>query len=220
MTINAEILNFFPVPVYKSTLSFDFTDKQKAFIEKNVKKQNLEPPNIGGNAVSSNDRVLDNRVMKSIKSDVQKHIDNFLEIVYKPTDDYRLEITQSWLSITKKGQSHHMHHHANSIASGVIYISTAEKDAINFLRKNGKQASFFSENSRLHLPTKGETYHNAYSYTVPVKKLDILIFPSQLEHQVSVVKEDVSRISLAFNTFVSGSIGLKGSYTLLEVKPN
>lgn len=51
---------------------------------------------------------------------------------------------------------------------------------------------------------------------MPVKEGMIIIFPSNLKHSVDKVKEDKTRISLSFNSFVKGSLGDKENLT--EVK--
>lgn len=220
MSFEYEVVNLFPLPVYKSKLGIDFTEKQMKHLLKNVERKSLLPRNPGGNAVSANDRILEHSSMKSIKAQIQNHINYWFETSIKPSTKVKLAITQSWLSLTLQGESHHRHNHANSILSGVVYISVAENDGINFVRPGGMQANMFNEDGRWHIPLKENTYFNSSTITVPVQKGDIILFPSQLHHEVPVLQENMKRISLPFNAFFTGEIGDKGSYTYLNVKTN
>jgi uncharacterized protein (TIGR02466 family) len=220
MAFEHEVINLFPLPIYKAKLGIDFNDKQTAHIMKNVERKNLLPRNQGGNAVTVNDRILEHSSMKSIRAQIQKHIDYWFDLTMKPSDKIKLEITQSWLSLTLQGESHHRHNHANSILSGVLYYSVAEHDAINFIRPGGMQANMFSEEGRWHIPSRERTYFNSPEITLPVENGDIILFPSQLHHEVHRVKENTRRISLPFNTFFTGNLGSKDSYTYIRVKAN
>ena len=52
---------------------------------------------------------------------------------------------------------------------------------------------------------------------IPVKQGMIIIFPSSLKHSVERVMEKDTRISLSFNSFVTGSIGDKVNLTELKL---
>lgn len=220
MSFEHEVVNLFPLPVYKSKLGVDFSEKQMKYLLKNVERKNMLPRNQGGNAVTVNDRILEDSCMKSIKTQIQKHIDYWFDYSMKPSTKVKLDITQSWLSLSLQGESHHRHNHANSILSGVVYVSVAENDGINFIRSGGMQANMFNEDGRWHIPMRENTYYNSSTITVPVQNGDIILFPSQLHHEVSRVQDNIRRISLPFNAFFTGEIGDKGSYTYLRVKAN
>ena len=48
--------------------------------------------------------------------------------------------------------------------------------------------------------------YNAEDVEFKVKKYELLIFPSNLYHQVPPNKSDKLRISLAFNSYINGTI--------------
>ena len=50
------------------------------------------------------------------------------------------------------------------------------------------------------------TKYNSSEY-ISVQTGDLILFPSELEHYVELVKSSSDRISLSFNTFVRGNIG-------------
>ena len=48
--------------------------------------------------------------------------------------------------------------------------------------------------------------YNCEFYTFSVKSNNIILFPSSLTHSVPTKKHDNTRISLAFNTFITGTL--------------
>lgn len=190
-----DLINLFAVPVYKSALERPFSDKEKTYF-----KSQLELPVAAiSNRASANKFVLDAPELASLRELIQGHVDSYFQDIYDTANAVRLEITQSWLSITTRGEAHHTHSHPNSIASGVVYIKLAERDGINFYRDEDRQ--WFD------LQPRQNNYYNAYSYHVETQVGDIVIFPSHVKHGVRAVEQDVQRISLAFNTFFTGELG-------------
>ena len=72
-----------------------------------------------------------------------------------------------------------------------------KKDLISFHKKPPN--NFEIEPDRFN-------YFNSNTWDVPVEPGKLILFPSYLEHSVPVVKENVTRISLSFNTFIVGNI--------------
>ena len=58
---------------------------------------------------------------------MSNYIENIVEIKNK------FVMTQSWSTITKKGESHHAHNHPNSMFSLVFYVSSEGKKSGNFV---------------------------------------------------------------------------------------
>ncbi|MFN3162653.1 MAG: TIGR02466 family protein [Pseudohongiellaceae bacterium] len=190
-----ELMNLFAVPVYKASLGRDFSaDEQQYFRE-----QLQQPIKAIDNHSSPNKYVLDAPQLASLRKLAEEHLQHYFDTIYNTANDVELVITQSWLSMTGKGGAHHTHSHPNSFASGVIYINLAPQDGINFYR-NEDQHWF-------DLQPKQQNYYNAYSYHIETRVGDIVIFPSHIKHGVRPVEADVQRVSLAFNSFLSGELG-------------
>ena len=139
--------------------------------------------------------------MKSIRTVIEQTLAEYFETVHASSNDVSLKITQSWLTLSRKGESHHTHTHPNSVVSGVLYINLAQNDGINFYRNE--------DNIWYELLREKETYYNTTSYHVSTKVGDIILFPSNVHHGVKPVTENVERVSLSFNTFFSGTLGKK-----------
>lgn len=190
-----QMMNLFAVPLYRSALKRAFTEEEIRFFQSELR----DPVLSISNASSKNKNVLGAEIMRDIRAVLQENLDNFFKIVFNTSNDVQLKITQSWLTRSVKGQSHHAHTHPNSIVSGVLYINLAPHDGINFYRNE--------DNQWYELLRKEDSYYNAYRYFIQTSVGDIVLFPSNVKHGVQQVTENVERVSLSFNSFFSGELG-------------
>ena len=201
MKINFELL--FPTPVMFTEMDREFTKDELNFVDKHS-KDDMTNRNVG-NVTSNNNYILEEPEFSNLKLIVTEAINEYIKKVYKPKYEAEAYITQSWLNYTKKGEFHHKHEHPNSFISGVLYINTdSTKDKITFHRSGYKQ---------LQLATDQFDVYNSDSWWFNVKTGGIVIFPSNLTHHVEDVIADETRISLAFNTFIKGTLGDNKSLT-------
>lgn len=197
---NFELL--FPTPVMFSELDRDFTQVELDLVEKCSHETNKNT----GNTSSNNNYILNEPVMADLKKFVEEQLNVYVQKVYKPKYKAEAYVTQSWLNWTKPGEYHHKHEHPNSFISGVLYINTDEtKDKITFHRGNPYQ--------QLQLASDTWDVYNSSSWWFNVKSKGIVIFPSSLTHHVEDVIADETRVSLAFNTFIRGTLGDNRSLT-------
>jgi uncharacterized protein (TIGR02466 family) len=195
----------FPTPVMFNSIGKDFTKEELAYIESHstATKRSV------GNAISNNNYILNEPEMIDLKTFVTKQLNQYVKTVYKPKYPAEAFVTQSWLNWTRKGEFHHKHAHANSFISGVLYISTdALTDKITFYNTDYKQLKLASETSDIL---------NSNLWWFPVKTGDVVIFPSSLTHDVENVMADNVRVSLAFNSFIKGTLGDNRSLTELSI---
>lgn len=198
---NFELL--FPTPVMFNHLGRDFTQAELDFI-KSHGEEGKTNRNIG-NVVSNNNYILEEPEMANLKKFVTEQLNEYVKRVYKPKYPAEAFITQSWLNYTKKGEFHHKHEHPNSFISGVLYIHTDEtKDKITFHKARYLQLQLTSDNYDIY---------NSESWWFNVKTGGIVLFPSSLTHHVEDVIAEETRISLAFNSFIKGTLGDNRSLT-------
>ena len=196
----------FPCPVCFIKRNLNLTVEERGEIRKIVKEGMY---NNCGNSTSNNSFIF-NRKLKKIKQFCEQQIKIYVEKVISPKEELDFYITQSWLNITKPGENHHAHTHANSIISGVFYISTVKDDNITFSDPNQKIKEL------LKFEPKEYNIWNSSSWTFPVKKNDLILFPSWLSHEVkSNEKATTDRISISFNIFVKGTLGVQNDKTEL-----
>jgi uncharacterized protein (TIGR02466 family) len=188
------IESIFPTPILIDTLEREVTTEEKEFVKNTAKSVR---GNIN-NSISVSNSVLENQSLKNIKKFIDKNLNLYKENILSTKNNIELYVTESWINYTNKNQSHHRHQHDNSIISGVFYFNTLDTDNISFYKnKNGLSLSFDVKNSNTF---------NSLSYKLPVKTGTLILFPSDLQHEVDENIEEKTRISLSFNTFVRGII--------------
>jgi uncharacterized protein (TIGR02466 family) len=197
------IHGIFPTPVLQTNINRQFSKEEMDVV---YEHQNLTYSNIG-NKTSLHTKVL-TELLPSIKADVDNALKYYLDNIMSPKSDVELYVTQSWLNYSNTGNFHHKHTHANSILSGTLYLDVDESsDKIVFLKENYEFIDI----------ERNWNYYNSESWWFSVKTGDIFIFPSHLPHMVETVVSDKTRISIAFNTFVKGTIGSEKSLTFLSL---
>jgi uncharacterized protein (TIGR02466 family) len=193
----------FPSPVAFFEYDQPLSSSESAFVKNQPTRRSM------GNTMTSNVSVLNCQELVKIRDFIQSSLDTYFENVYKPKTNCKLEITQSWINFTEPGEYHHRHDHPNSLLSGVFYIEAEENvDSIFFFNRDYRQ---------IQIAPREHNVFNSDSWQFSVKKNDLIIFPSSLTHMVTTTKSVGTRISLAFNTFVSGDIGDVSGLTNLQI---
>ena len=197
------IESLFPTPLLITKLNRNITDNEKQFIKDSA----LSVRNNINNSITTSNNVLDNNELKDIKEYIETHIQEYKQKIISPKYDNTLYITESWINYTNKNQSHHKHSHDNSLVSGVFYFNIVENDSITFYKKkSGLSLSFDTETANVF---------NSLSYRLPVSNNMLILFPSELEHEVDINIQDKTRISLSFNVFVKGVVSNVGTTKLI-----
>jgi uncharacterized protein (TIGR02466 family) len=202
--MDSEIIGIFPTPIYKSKLNRKLTKEELNFIN----KSKLDVNKNEGNITSNNNYILNNKIFRNLKKEIELKIKYYYDNIIDPKNKISFYITQSWLNYTDKNQFHHRHKHSNSLISGVFYINCDEKfDKITFFKKDTYQT--------IEMEPKKWNLWNSSSWFFPVKTNDIILFPSSTEHMVETKEGDNTRISLAFNVFIKGTVGNNKNLTEL-----
>lgn len=189
-------VNVFPSAVSISNIEREFTPE-----EHNICNQEFESSmhNIG-NMMGSDQYILNRPELADIKELIQQRLDSYLRDVYAPHNDLKIYITQSWFSWLKPGQHFHEHQHQNSLVSGCLYFNAdRNQDALILHKKEFQQ---------IYIPTAPENTNewNAQMANIPVATGDVVLFPSKITHSVAPTQGEHLRITLAFNSFIKGSI--------------
>ena len=129
-----------------------------------------------------------NKIMSTTKDIIE---------VYQWSYD-KLEITNMWINISQKGDSHMPHNHSNNIFSGVWYPFNNKITPIFFYDPR-QVANFWSPRKVMGNGHNSNvsTFHNRQSLG--------LIFPSWLVH--CVPPADDTRVSISWNMLVRGDYG-------------
>ena len=191
--LESKIIPIFPVNITMNNLGRNFTEKEKECFSKYTK----DVKNAVNNSFSSNNKVLDDPELIDIKKFVLENLNFYLKKVISPnSQNNELYLTESWIAKTNKGEHHHTHSHANSILSGVLYLNTINKDGIVLYSPHRPRIDISRDNNT-------RDYNNL---NIIVKNGDLILFPSTLMHSVKTNTSDEERISLAFNSFIKGTV--------------
>lgn len=196
-----KIENLFPTPIGVFSYDSEITTEQRMFLLDQEQRPNE------GNTTSKDSYILKNKVFDDLTTYIENCLHKYLTATLCPKNDVRLKITQSWLNWTKPNQYHHLHRHSNSLISGCFYFS-ADKQTDRI---------YFHNDVHQHIkmtPMEWNLY-NSESWWLPVGTNDLILFPSSLIHRVAPVQGDMTRISLAFNTFPVGNLGEESELTAL-----
>jgi uncharacterized protein (TIGR02466 family) len=196
----------FPIPVYMGKRDLELDSIEKKEIENIIKKGMYRN---AGNS-TSNDSYIFNGKLKKLKQFCEEQLNIYVEQTINPKEELDFYITQSWLNITKPGEHHHEHAHPNSIISGVFYISAEEDDKITFNDINIKVKG------NVLFELKEFNIWNSTTWFFPVNNNELVLFPSWLDHKVEPnEKATTDRISISFNTFIKGHLGIRKNLTEL-----
>jgi len=216
-----QVAGIFPTPIYiaQREIGLDNSglteteDKEiEEIIENGMMATNDTHPELRS---MSEDKYIFNDKLQDIKEFCEDHIDNYVKEVHNPRKDLEFYITQSWLNYTKLGGSHGMHTHQNSWISGVFYLSAPEGNGICFYDPNMRIKRILKIDSSLENPSQWQ----GEKITVPLETNQLVLFPSWLGHAVDPNPEqNITRLSLAFNVFFTGPIGIESDLTELILK--
>jgi uncharacterized protein (TIGR02466 family) len=208
------ISDVFPCPVYiaKRNSNLDSTEEKEIedFVTINA---HLGPYTTGALAqVSDNTEIFDTK-LKNLKEFIEQHIKIYVKEIFNPKKELDFYITQSWLNVVEPGGNIATHYHANSIISGTFYVSTEEDDRITFSDPNAKVKEL------INFEQKGFTPWNANTWFFPANNNELILFPSWIEHEVAPNENATTdRISISFNTFVRGTLGMQDDLNELILK--
>ena len=203
--IESTVNGIFPTPIYISKINRELTPLELKFVDKNKKDFYKNE----GNITTNNNYILNEKPFANIKKELDLRVQDYFNKVISPANKITPYITQSWLNYTETNQYHHKHAHPNSLVSGVFYINCHEEhDKIKFFNDNYKT---------IRLEIKDWNIWNSESWWFTVKTGDVILFPSSLTHMVETKQGDNTRISLAFNVFIKGTVGNNKNLTELHL---
>ena len=195
-----EVLPLFSSPLVFTTIEDD-TDELNNY--KNFVRSDID--NISNTASNQNfndiKRVLE--YYPRIGNILLNRFKEYSDEVLKYDNNYM--ITTSWITNVDEGGSAQRHLHKNSLYSGVYYFQ-------NDYPEGCAQLEFTSPVIQLSdfmvCPEESDCgVINSHSWTITPRPKLLILFPSYVNHQVLVHKNDKSRRSLAFNIVPLGSYG-------------
>jgi len=201
----------FPQPVYFSKLERSLTKEELKTVNEYRKKVFKNE----GNTVSKNKYVLENKMLKNLKEDLNKKVIDYFNKIVSTSNSVNPYITQSWFNYTENNQFHHNHSHPNSYISGVFYVDAQKEiDTITFHKPGHHGDASYTD---LKLEVDKYNIFNTTAWQFPIETGNVVLFPSFLHHGVDKKKGTNTRISLSFNSFFKGTIGNRDKLTELII---
>ena len=219
------IEHLFPTPVGIYELERNITTKELNYIKSLNRRANMF------NETSSSNYVLnDCKELKSIREFIQSSLNEYVFETISPTEEVSTYITQSWTNYTEAGQTHHEHRHHNSMVSGVFYIQVVEQRDNVLFHKPGV------DELPLKIIPKEHNIFNSKAWEYLVTTGQLYLFPSYLSHGVPEVGSGATgkmptakdqngnyiqgstRISLSFNTWCEGLVGMHNNLDALVLE--
>lgn len=111
-------------------------------------------------------------------------------------------IFNSWLTLTKPNGYSESHTHSNSWLSGAYYPEEDEGFKINFYNDNIN--TFYTS-------VKDYNIYNTKTITITPKKNQLILFRSDIRHQICLNESNKDRYSLSFNILPKGIFGYADS---------
>jgi len=196
-------MDLFPTPLYLNNIDAPLINQQKNYLLNLPKILNM------GNLRSESGYIFENTLFTELKKTINEHIKEYVNIVY-PNSNLDVYITQSWANYTEPNEYHHKHSHPNSFISGVFYVNAIKnEDIIKFY----KDLPFIYQ-----INHNQPNNYNSCDVAILVESGDLVLFPSNFQHNVPPTTSKETRISIAFNTFIKGNIGDETSSTALYLK--
>ena len=201
------LLKLFPTPVAVFDLK-PLSDEEKSTILNTPCGNNPDP--YLENVSSNDDYILRNEKLKRLREDMQTCIDRYKNEVM--SCDLELYMTNSWVNFLRPNKKLPMHHHSNSIVSGVYYIKT-DKDTPNIEFEHPNTSLW-----RLTWKRKEFNHENNLSSYIKIRENMLILFPSTLWHSVNKNVSSATRVSLSFNTFLRGELDSNNYLAELTLK--
>jgi uncharacterized protein (TIGR02466 family) len=200
---NTRIMDLFPTPLYINNIDVPLINQQKDYLLNLPKILNT------GNLRSENGYIFEYPLFTELKKTINEHIKEYVNIVY-PNSNLDVYITQSWANFTEPNQYHHKHSHPNSFVSGVFYVNAI---------KNEDMIKFYKDLPPIYQINHNQSNnYNSGDVAILVETGDLVLFPSNFQHNVPPTTSKETRISVSFNTFIKGNIGDENASTALYLR--
>ncbi len=190
-----DVQPLFAEPYFRTNIGHAISPEQVKFIKSLPMVQNKV------NLISENLYIFEEPQLRSIKEAVHEALDIFARDVMGITQ--QLYVTQSWSLVNQPNVGMHGHSHSNSIISGSLYYCDMPEPVAGMIfdrHRTYQQLEIRPENSKQNL------YNTPVNIVIP-KKNDLILFSSSLQHVVQTNTSTKPRYSIAFNTFIKGTLG-------------
>ena len=203
--VKYEVSPLFAEPIFRADIGHAISDAQIDYLKNLPMIQNRT------NFISDNLYIFNEPEMASIKHAVHEVLDVYAREVMGISQ--KLYVTQSWTLKNQQNIGMHGHTHSNSLISGSLYFCDLPPEGGRMIFDRNRTYQ------QLQLPPEDgkQNLYNAPMNVITPKKNEILLFSSSLQHLVESNMSAQTRYSIAFNTFLKGTIGNYRDVSVLEL---
>ena len=192
-----------PVSCYKISLSDSDRENILEFLE------NLDyVPYTDENGYTTQvESILDCPELSYLKKEINDRVQHFIleTLAIQPNEGTEYYLYKSWVNLLKPGNFAYPHIHRNSMYSFVYYVNVPDDSgSIRFLREGGHSTHGFDS---YQINYSGFNLLNSSEWKVTPTNGTLLVFPSNVKHEILPNLSPYNRYSIAGNYFVSGNIG-------------
>lgn len=185
----------FAEPLFKTNIAEAISDEQVRLLKglKMVANQT--------NLISEDLYIFNKPELASIAEAVHSALDVYAREVMGIAQT--LYVTQSWALVNPPGAGMHGHTHSNSVVSGSLYYAPLPTPTANMIfdrHRTYQQIQLRPESERTNI-------YNAPYRVVQPGQGDLILFASDMQHLVEPNAAHADRHSIAFNSFVKGTLG-------------
>ena len=190
-----EIQPLFAEPFFRTNISKAIGEEEVAYI-KNLKMV----PN-KANLISDNLYIFEEPELVDLKAAVQEVLDFYASEIMGITQ--KLYVTQSWALANHPNTGMHGHSHSNSIISGSLYDTELPTPGSSMIFDRHKSY----QQLQLNIEKEKQNIYNTPLNIISPNTGELFLFSSGLQHFVETNTSTKPRYSIAFNTFIKGTIG-------------
>ena len=197
-----QIHSLFPTPVFQSEIPVE-----DRWLE-HVKTLDYDRTAMDNGYISRDRDIFSHRELRSLKHEISDAVKYFAYRHLKVCDYVYIDVCRAWGIKHMPNDWAQNHCHMNSIFSGIYYLDVTEHSGDLVIEK-GQHAT----NCFMTTLTPDVNYFNQFtqqSWRVKPENGMVLVFPSQVIHNVEKNKTDQVRYAVAFDVFIRGKFGQSG----------
>ena len=188
-----EVLSLFPTPFMRvpGALPAALVEALLAHFSSLAVRDNNSSPNLSHSEML---RPADSPLLADVAALVTPRVVDFGELMFGERLGWALK--EMWVNVLDTGGRQAMHNHANSFASGVVYLTPTDDSARTVFMKSPGGTDFVFRNDHARM-SPGVFSGDKWVSPSP-RPGDLVLFPSYLMHAVPP-NAGGRRVSLAFN---------------------
>jgi uncharacterized protein (TIGR02466 family) len=194
-SLTYDVQPLFATPIFRANLADAISPEQIEYIRNLKMIQNRD------NYISEDLYIFKHPELASIAEAVDEALQVYAsEVMGIPQTLY---VTQSWALMNESNVGMHAHSHSNSLVSGSLYYTELPQPSARVVFD---RHTMYQQLELNPLQEKQNIFNTPVNVITPETN-EVLMFPSDLNHQVEANVSHKPRRTIAFNSFIKGELG-------------